>query len=212
MTATQPEASGRQRILDAALALYAERGPYAVRMRDIAARADVSPALVVHHFGSNAGLRAEVNAHVIGFFERLRDTALIHVKDAARDPSQVGSIAAGVLQQLPPGSPIPGYLRYLLLSGDPAGKQLFSTWVEVGRAMMTELIDAGVATSTDDIDARVAFLVLYDISLLTLHEHINDAIGSDPVTADGLHRMVATAFELYSHGFLAPRAQDRLAH
>lgn len=205
MTDAQPQPSGRQRILDAALTLYAERGPDAVTMRDIAAAAAVSPALVVHHFGSNAGLRADVNAHVIGLFERLRDSALVHVVNAASDPAQVGSIAAGILQQLPPGSPIPSYLRYLLLSGDPAGVQLFSTWVDVGRGIMGSLIDAGIATPTQDLDARVTFMVAFDFALLTLHHHIHQAIGSDPVTPQGLHRMVSTAFEIYSRGvFVKP--------
>lgn len=203
MTSAQPEPPGRQRILDAALRLYAQRGPDAVRMRDIAAEASVSPALVVHHFGSNAGLREEVNAHVIGFFERLRDSALVHVKDAASDPAQVGSIAAGIIEQLPPGSPIPGYLRHLLLSGDPVGVQLFGAWVDVGRGIMTSLIEAGVATPTEDLDARVAFLVAYDLALLTFHEHIGAAIGTDPVTPEGLNRMVGTAFEIYSRGIFA---------
>jgi AcrR family transcriptional regulator len=205
VTKAQPESAGKQRILDAALTLYAERGPDAVTMRDIAAAAEVSPALVVHHFGSNAGLRAEVNAHVIGLFERLRDTALVHVASATSDPTKVGSIAAGILQQLPPGSPIPGYLRYLLFSGDPVGVQLFSTWVDVGRGVMRFLIDDGIARPTEDVDARVAFMVAFDFALLTLHQHIYEAIGTDSVTPEGLHRMVGAALEVYSRGiFVAP--------
>ena len=49
--------TAKARIRDRALLLFAERGPDRVTVRDVAVAADVSPGLVMHHFGSKAGLR-----------------------------------------------------------------------------------------------------------------------------------------------------------
>lgn len=50
----------RDRILDAAEALFADRGYYAAPMRDIAAAADVPTSLITHHFGTKEELFREV--------------------------------------------------------------------------------------------------------------------------------------------------------
>ncbi|HEX8936538.1 MAG TPA: helix-turn-helix domain-containing protein [Pseudonocardiaceae bacterium] len=44
--------TARARVRDETLRLFGERGPDAVTVRDIAAAAGVSPALVVRHYGS----------------------------------------------------------------------------------------------------------------------------------------------------------------
>lgn len=46
----------RQRLIDAALALFAERGFEGVSLRDIAVRAGTTHGLLRHHFGSKTGL------------------------------------------------------------------------------------------------------------------------------------------------------------
>ncbi|GAA5127106.1 helix-turn-helix domain-containing protein [Haloechinothrix salitolerans] len=52
------------RIREAALTLFADRGVEATSIRDIARAAGVSPGVVQHHFGTKAGLRAEINQWV----------------------------------------------------------------------------------------------------------------------------------------------------
>ena len=55
----------RQRILDAALALYQEQGIAATTMQDVARRADVAPGTVANHFGSAAALAAEAGQRLL---------------------------------------------------------------------------------------------------------------------------------------------------
>lgn len=54
------------RIRDVAVQLFGERGIRATTIRDVARVADVSPALVMHHFGSKEGLRAACDDWVLG--------------------------------------------------------------------------------------------------------------------------------------------------
>ena len=53
------EHSSRDTILEAARALFGQRGYRAVTVRDIAAEAECSPALVIKHFGSKEKLFAQ---------------------------------------------------------------------------------------------------------------------------------------------------------
>jgi AcrR family transcriptional regulator len=66
----------RARILDAAMAVYRERGFEGARMADIAVRADVSRGTVVNHFGSADGLLEAVIDEVLRTLEVPDERAL----------------------------------------------------------------------------------------------------------------------------------------
>jgi Transcriptional regulator len=62
-------AETRQRVLDAAAALYGEHGVAATTIRAVAERADVSRGTILHHFGSPDGLLEAVLDHVVGMID-----------------------------------------------------------------------------------------------------------------------------------------------
>lgn len=63
---TFDDMTSKARLASAALTLFSRRGVAATSSRLIATKARVSPALVNHHFGSKHGLRAYVEAKLIG--------------------------------------------------------------------------------------------------------------------------------------------------
>ncbi|HEU4808517.1 MAG TPA: helix-turn-helix domain-containing protein, partial [Homoserinimonas sp.] len=66
MRSTPPEdATTRSRIRDAAVVLFGREGYARTSVRAIAQHAQVSPALVIHHFGSKEGLRQECDQHIV---------------------------------------------------------------------------------------------------------------------------------------------------
>jgi AcrR family transcriptional regulator len=99
--------TARARIRDEALRLFAERGPDAVTVRDIAAAAGVSPALVVRHYGSKEGLREAVDSHVAQVFEVLLAQVVQSGWGSGLDPSALPSLRDGLTAHLPAGSAIP---------------------------------------------------------------------------------------------------------
>jgi TetR/AcrR family transcriptional regulator, repressor for neighboring sulfatase len=56
----------RRLILDTARALIAETGPEGLRLQDIAAAAGISHPLILHHFGSRAGLVRALTRQAVG--------------------------------------------------------------------------------------------------------------------------------------------------
>src|SRR5215211_7473404 len=70
MRAVPSTSATRETLLDAALKLLEERGPGAVRVRDVAAAAEQSTMGVYTHFGSKQGLLEQLYLHG---FRRLED-------------------------------------------------------------------------------------------------------------------------------------------
>jgi AcrR family transcriptional regulator len=52
----RPDEPGRERMLEAGLELFGERGYHAASIADIGARAGIAKSVLYHHFGSKAGL------------------------------------------------------------------------------------------------------------------------------------------------------------
>jgi AcrR family transcriptional regulator len=169
-------------IRDEALRLFAERGPEAVTVRDVAAAAGVSPGLVIHHFGSKAALRRAVEEHVVGAVEG--------VLELARSVEGPASLAGQVVAALPDGSPIPGYLRRLVMSGDPAGMRIFAQWFELaGRSAGAG--EGGPEGTADDERQRAAVRVIGDLGVLLLREQLSVVLGVDPLGSAGRARWSA---------------------
>jgi AcrR family transcriptional regulator len=77
-------AATRQRILDATIELYRERGIPATTLKAIADRADVARGSIVHHFGSADGLLGAVLDNVLESLD-LPDPAALEAMDSRDD-------------------------------------------------------------------------------------------------------------------------------
>lgn len=198
-------------IRDEALRLFAEHGPDVVTIRQIATAAGVSPGLVVHHFRSKDNLRQEVDQYVLAVFEGLLseltgDGAAAFEESGAATTATLGEI---FLRHLPVGSPLPGYLRRLLLSDTDAGRGLFRRLYAVSRETLDALAEAGAASRGKDPQVRAALLLVNDLSVFLLRDQLTAVLGVDPLSAAGLARLGPELLTLYAVGLNAdPPAQE----
>lgn len=201
MRSASADLTARATIRNRALELFAAQGFDAVSVRQIAAAAEVSPALVLHHYGSKDGLRRDVDAHVAGMFDealaRLIDNPTALTNDT---PHAAATFTELMLAGLPPGSPVPAYLRRLLLSGDPVGRELFTRWHQTTLQLNAELEKAGVLQPTDDPAVRAAFLIVNDLAVILLRDHLADALGEDPLSSAGMTRWATDVLAAYTRG------------
>jgi TetR/AcrR family transcriptional regulator, regulator of cefoperazone and chloramphenicol sensitivity len=207
MSSAHGDLTARAVIRNRALELFAQRGTDAATVRDIAAAAGVSPALVLHHYGSKAGLVEAVNEHVAGVFDDALEALAERPEELTSDPVAAGGLAELMLGALPESSPVPAYLRRLLLSGDPVGHRLFVRWYEASLALTARLTEAGVMRPADDPAARAAFLLVNDLAVVLLREHLVDVLGVDPLSREGMRRWAAEVLSAYARGvFVAGEA------
>ncbi|MFD9905370.1 TetR/AcrR family transcriptional regulator [Streptomyces sp. NPDC059063] len=198
--------TARAVIRDEALRLFAENGPDVVTVRQIATAAGVSPGLVVHHFRSKDGLRTEVDQYVLDVFENLLseltgDGGTELFEGPAR--ATAGSLGEVFLRHLPVGSPLPGYLRRLLLSHSEAGRGLFRRLYAMSRETLDELAESGAASRGNDPQVRAALLLVNDLSVFLLRDQLTAVLGVDPLSAAGLARWGPELLSIYAGGLNA---------
>lgn len=199
-------------IRDETLRLFAAHGPDVVTIRQIATAAGVSPGLVVHHFRSKDNLRQEVDQYVLTVFEGLLSELTgdggTSFEEAGAATSALGEI---FLRHLPVGSPLPGYLRRLLLSDTDAGRGLFHRLYAVSCQTLDALADAGAASRGKDPSVRAALLLVNDLSVFLLRDQLTAVLGVDPLSAAGLARLGPELLSIYTGGLntepQAPQAE-----
>jgi TetR/AcrR family transcriptional regulator, regulator of cefoperazone and chloramphenicol sensitivity len=192
--------TARARIRDEALRLFAERGPAAVTMRDIATAANVSPALLVRHYGSKDGLIEAVDNHVVGTLETLLTAVTSETAEVGMGPSAIPGLIDGMAAHLPVDSAIPGYLSRLLIDGGRVGSALFGRLHQISTEALAAMVAAGVASPGDDPAVRAAFLLVNDLAVLTLRARLTEVLGVDPLSEDGMKRWAAEVFTIYRDG------------
>ena len=89
MTHSDPQNSSRERLVEAAILCFAEKGFDGAGIREIAQRAHANSALVQYHFGGKTGLYAAALRHI---FSRRP----VRVSSPPEDPGQPGARAEAI--------------------------------------------------------------------------------------------------------------------
>jgi len=139
--------TARARIRDAAIDCFAEQG-FDASVRDIALRADVSPGLITHHFGTKTALRGECDAEVLRRYHEVKEKGV-----AAPNQQLIGVLSdPGVSATL-----LVYILRAVLAGGDPA-RDFLSRLIDDLRPVMAHAVETGLARPSRDEEARLRAL------------------------------------------------------
>ncbi|MEO7058300.1 MAG: helix-turn-helix domain-containing protein [Lapillicoccus sp.] len=207
MRSLTEDRTSRAIIRDEALRLFAARNVDAVTVREIAAAAGVSPALVLRHYGSKDGLRAAVDEHVLRLFEAMLAQATRSEEAAPFEVGALPRLAEQVGRHLVVGSSIPAYLTRLLVEGGPAATALFARLYALAQAALAALVDAGAADDGGDPAARAAFLLANDLAVIMLRDRLAEVLGVDPLSVDGLNRWGRQVLAVYGGGWAATQPE-----
>jgi AcrR family transcriptional regulator len=148
---------GEQRILTAAIDLFGRQGFDGTSVRQLADSAAVSPALVIHHFGSKVGLREACDEHVLSFLKSERANVLLGTVDF--------DSARGYLAEHPEVVAMSRYLSQALARGDLASRQLFNRLIDDARDNLVLGEQRGMIRTSADPEARAAVLVAWSAGL-----------------------------------------------
>lgn len=206
-TVTDPDRTARARIRDAAVARFADDGFAGTSLRRIAEDVGVSPALILHHFGSKDGLRDACDEHVIATIRQRKHAA------AAAGP-QLDPLAA--LREADDGPPLLRYLARALLDDADRVAELVDEIVADAVGYMEAGVASGLMKPSEQPRERAVVLVIWQLGSLVLHEHVHRLLGTD-LTADteGMVAWAVPASEILTNGVLAEgfyeRVRDALA-
>lgn len=212
MRSAQPadDRTARARIRDVALHRFGEHGVDRTTVREIAADAGVSPALVLHHFGSKHGLREACDAFVVDLVAQKAEWT----RQGAPD-SPMPSPLAGMMAQ---PDPVLRYLTRALVEDSPAAAALFDDMLAQTEQTLAAGEDNGLLLAGDDRRARAAVLLVWQLGALVLSPHLSRAIDGDALAWPAMGRWTRAALELFTDGlftddrwFKAFADQDPLA-
>lgn len=206
-------ANGKDRILDEAMRLFAERGFDSVTVRDIASEAEVSVGLINHHFGSKEGLREAVDRKFIEQFEEVLDNS--PAQTGTQRVDDVSNWADDWIRRHQDRWPVTAkYFRRALLEESDWGASIFERFYKIARAS-TDRMDAN-GLLRDDVDRLwLPFLMVYlEIGTVLLDPYITKILGRSGYDPDLWKRRHRAYVRLISSGIrptVRPRDQDNNA-
>lgn len=160
--------TARARVVDAALAQFAERGTAGATMRSIAEAAGVSVGLVQHHFGTKDRLREACDDRVLDLV-RLK-VANIGLGGGLTDPGFIGSLydAAG---------PVMPYVARVALEDDARSAALFDSVVVLTEQFLVGQWPDRFPPGAERTRAAAAAMLAMNMSTLVLHHHLVRLMG-----------------------------------
>jgi AcrR family transcriptional regulator len=168
--------------------LFPELGYEATSIRRIAGEAGVSPALVLHHYGSKEGLRRACDRHVVERYRRIKDDS---IAGGMFDPSFMSAAMSESRSLM-------RYLAWAMASNSPEAAALFDEMLAEAVAVSREAIAKGYLADSQDLEARTALQLSMQIGLALLHEHVARSTGIDLFSAEGIRRATPILLEIYS--------------
>lgn len=189
MTAPAPEAArrpGRPRdaradtaIMDAAVAVLADRGPAGFTVDEVAARAGCGKATIYRRWPSRANLLLDT-AHSMGLEPERVDTGSVH-DDLVRIVSQL----AAKLRDTPAGRIMPGVIAEA--SVNPEMRQVLSAFIRDRRERPREVVERAIARGELAPDTDVE-LVLDMIGAVPFYREL---VSGQPLDECDVRRVVA---------------------
>lgn len=186
--------TGQARIRDAAVRSFGRDG-FGVPVRTVAAEAGVSPALVIHHFGSKERLREACDEHVLRVVREMKADAL-----TTAGPGDLVHQLAAVDEH----APLVAYIVQALLAGGPLAAAFLDHMVADTEDHLAAAVEAGRVRPSRDPRGRAAFLVELSVGALLVHLRRSPPADRDlRATLRAYQAAVALpALELYTEGLL----------
>ncbi|NIH72429.1 TetR/AcrR family transcriptional regulator [Auritidibacter ignavus] len=188
------ETTAKERILQAALELFAQHGPAATSMRSISTQAGVTVGLITHHYGTKALLKEAVEDEIVF---GIRDAIAYEHLPEDRKPDDPQAVAPTLDQRLrdwcqenPHGV---NYLRHVMLLGDrEVSDDLYQRITDLATAQIQELRERGFASTTRDTSEQVMRVLYGQLGQVFMQPFIDRVAEKLNVNADemGLHMRV----------------------
>jgi len=208
VTAPVSDAPGvevRQRILDAAEAVFAERGYGAATTREIAGRAGIGKRMLFYYFASKEAVYRAVLDRVVG--------GMVAIHERFRtDPGPVGLAEAmeGITLFAAANLPAVRVLTREIMDGGPHMDELVREHLgplfAAGAAEVARNMEQGIFRSADPMHVlvHVAGITLYYFQMLPLLERV---WNRDPLAPATLAERAAAVRDCLLYGLLQPAAQ-----
>lgn len=197
--------TAKARIREAALELFAVGGVAGTSLRSVAARAGVSPSLVVHHYGTKTRLAEAVEAAVVQTFADA--FSAVDLDGPPEDvPLQIEQAISAIIGHDPHTR---GYLARSLSEGGPASQRLFDAFVDLIDAGLAHLESAGQLAPGLDPTWRSYTVASVILGPVLFAPRIGARLGVDPFDPDIVRARSACNLSILRRGLFRPDRGSR---
>ncbi len=180
-------------IVDSAMKLIAASGVEGTSVRAVARDAGVSPALVIHHFGSKKGLVEACDHRVIDAV----DSGMAEIVAGGATESLTATLA-----EIAADTEMLAYLLRSMTEGGVVGDHLFDGLYATTVSAVEQMEANGTGRPTEDLEMRSLLLLALDVGMVLLSHHASRVLGAPLETPEITKRWVKEEMELLTHGVL----------
>lgn len=190
------------RIRLAAVTLIGRQGAAHTTVRQVAARAGVSPGLVMHHFGSKEGLVTACDDWVVASLEQERTLLALD----GRMPGLQDYLA-----EHPEFAALIDYLVTAVRAGGEVAERVWERLFAMTLGSLDEGVAQGAMRPPEDREAAAAMMLAQSLGVMVLGRQVSRSLGGssleEPAVADRYGR---ATLELYSRPLFTPAYADLL--
>jgi AcrR family transcriptional regulator len=181
----------RAQLIEVATSAFARDGIAATSLRAIAKEAGVSPALVVHHFGSREKLIEDCIIKALGLWVSEKQE-FVDVSLSTALAKWQGAIAEH-------GAKLQFFRQVLIAGGEPANI-LFSRMVKESEMMIQAQIDKGQMRKAENIPDLALLMTLHGLAPLIMQDQVNNHLGGNFLEPELGSRLTGASLEIYRRG------------
>ena len=191
----------KEHLLEAAVNVLAREGFAAASLRMIAIEAGVSPALLVHHFGSRQGLIEQTINKTLGeWLETKDDLTAIGLTEALRQWPQVAEDGQTKLQ----------FFRQLMIAGGKPAQHLFERMAAEAKVRLEQFAQLGFTEKLSDIESASVLMASYALAPLIMGDQIKKVLGGDFFDPEVSQKLAQASVELF--GLTLPAGNSAAAN
>ena len=191
----------KEHLLEVAVNVLAREGFAATSLRMIAIEAGVSPALLVHHFGSRQGLIEQAINKTLGeWLETKDDLTAIGLTEALRQWPQVAEDGQTKLQ----------FFRQLMIAGGRPAQHLFERMAAEAKVRLEQFAELGFTEKLSDIESASVLMASYALAPLIMGDQIKKVLGGDFFDPEVSQKLAQASVELF--GLTLPAGNSAAAN
>ncbi|OKH82485.1 hypothetical protein EB75_12195 [Mycobacterium sp. ST-F2] len=200
-----PEPSTEDRILDAALTVFALHGITATTFKMIAEQAGVSVGAVQHHFHTKADLTAKVDNYVLQVLGEGLEPEMMPKEDALEE---AGRRMTRLIETHPRVMDYVGRALVEIDSDSTIGEVIFDGLTGISEAQGRQFVERGEVLGDLDYKWLILIPLILRVGPMILRRHIERYLGEPFYTGEQLERWDSTVTGLLRHGAFRSKAQN----
>jgi len=175
--------------------MFAENGFAGTSLRSIAKQAEVSPALLVHHFGTKDALVKEAISKTLG--DWVADEKAAMLDDESHQVENWQSLAAKGATSL-------NFFKQALLAGGEYSQRLFNAAFLESEALLDEMQELGRLKDISDKQTTALMMTISGLGSVLFMSQIEQTLGG-PISSDQVaSRLVNANHEMMQDGVFLP--------